>query len=69
MRLMSLFNFFYIVILASGANLRIYEIAKSVFLMRLMSLTCLLLMSCVMCEYGTHVLIPARKTNGNVSKA
>jgi len=32
--------------------------------MRLMSLTNMLLMSCVMCEYGTYVLIPTRKAIG-----
>ena len=40
--------------------------AKIMFLMRLMSLTSMLLMSCVMCEYGTYVLIPTRKTIGIV---
>ena len=32
--------------------------------MRLMSLTNMLLMSCVMCEYGTYVLIPTRNAIG-----
>ena len=40
--------------------------AESLFLMRLMSLSSLFLMSCGMCEYGTYVLIPTRKTRGRV---